>query len=167
MAADALQLFLDTKEITDKVGLWCRMVDGRDLSRMREVFDQMVEWDFGKGTVDHGLNQVMSRIDAHLFNDSLCGPTQHHLANMRVDVDGDCAESEAYFFAAHAGTGAFKGKTLLQWGNYNDFWRRTSQGWRIVRRVYRITLSDGPLEIVYGNGTQEMWQEGDERRLAG
>jgi len=163
---DPLQPFWDTKAISDKVGLWCRIVDARDLMRMPEVFDRDVEWDFGKGTVDHGLDAVVRRISAHLVEGTYCGATQHHLANMRVDLDGDAAESEAYFFAAHAGTGDNEGKTLLQWGNYNDFWRRTAEGWRIVKRIYRIDISDGPLEIVYGSAPADMWKEGDSRRLA-
>lgn len=163
--SDTLAAFWDTKSITDKVGLWCRIVDTHDLTRMDEIFDANVEWDFSKGTVDHGLTKVRERIRAHLVDDSQCGSTQHQLANMRVDIDGDTAESEAYFFAAHAGLGTYAGKTLLQWGNYNDFWRRTENGWRIVKRMYRIDISDGPLEIVYGNGTEAMWAEGDERRI--
>jgi len=165
MSTDAMQVFWDHKAIADKVGLWCRIVDTKDLSRMPEVFDKDIFWDYGKGTSEQGLDNVVARIDAHLVSDSLCGATQHQLANMRIDVDGDEAESEAYFFAAHAGIGALEGKTLLQWGNYNDFWRRTPDGWRIVKRLYRIDISDGPLEVVYGSGTGAMWQEDDERAL--
>lgn len=164
---DLMQPFHDTKAITDKAGLWCRIVDTHDLSRMPEVFDAGVVWNFGKGTVDHGLDAVIRRISAHLVDNSSCGQTQHQLANLRVDLDGDEAESEAYFFAAHAGLAAYAGQTLLQWGNYLDRWHRTSDGWRIVLRTYRIDISDGPLEIVYGNGTAEMWQENDSRRIGG
>jgi hypothetical protein len=85
---------------------------------------------------------------------------------MRVDIDGDTAESEAYFCGAHAGLGANEGKTLLQWGNYNDFWKRTSGGWCIVKRIYRIDISDGPMEIVYGSAPAGMWKEGDDRSLS-
>ena len=132
---------------------------------MCEVFDPDVRWDYGKGTVDVGLDAVIRRIGAHLSRAGHCGATQHHLANPRIDLDGDAAESEAYFFAAHAGTGGFAGRTLLQWGNYLDRWRRGPEGWRIVQRTYRIDISDGPLEIVYGNDTADMWQEGDDRRI--
>ena len=162
---DMLKPFWDTKFITDKVGLWCRIVDTRNLDRMSEVFDASVEWDYGKGTVDFGLDTVVKRIKAHLVEGTYCGTTQHHLSNMRVDIDGDEAESEAYFVAAHAGTGENEGQTLVQWGNYNDFWKRTPDGWRIVKRIYRIDISDGPLEIVYGSAPKEMWKEDDERRL--
>ncbi len=116
MASDPLQIFWDTKKITDKVGLWCRIVDTRDLSRMHEVFDKDIFWDYGKGTTEQGLENVTHRIRVHLVEGTYCGATQHHLANLRVDIDGDEAESEAYFFAAHAGTGSNEGKTLLQWG---------------------------------------------------
>ena len=162
---DVARLVADSKELADKVGLWCRIVDTRDLARMPEVFSRDVRWDYGKGTVDQGLDVVVKRIDAHLSSAGLCGATQHHLANPRIDVNGDRAETEAYFFAAHAGTGELEGKTLLQWGNYLDRWQRRPDGWRIVERIYRIDISDGPMEIVYGNDTAHLWQDGDERRL--
>ena len=162
---DVIAQFLDSKAISDALGLWCRIVDTHDLERMPQVFAQDVHWDFGKGTVDHGLDQVVARIKAHLIIQSYCGPTHHHLANLRIDVAGDQAESEAYFCAAHAGTGPYEGQTLVQWGNYLDSWQRRPEGWRIVKRVYRIDISDGPMEIVYGNNTAAMWQEGDDRRL--
>jgi hypothetical protein len=159
-------LFADTKTIQDKLGLWCRIVDTRDVVRMPEVFSEDVLWDFGKGTVDEGLLKVIARIEAHLSSAGLCGATQHHLANTRIDIDGDNAESEVYFFAAHAGAGSMTGHTLLQWGNYLDRWKRGPSGWRIVERNYRIDISDGPMEIVYGNDTAHLWQEGDDRQIA-
>jgi hypothetical protein len=165
MAPDPLQVFWDTKAITDKVGLWCRIVDTRDLARMHEVFDKDIFWDYGKGTMEQGLENITQRIRIHLVDDTNCGATQHHLANMRVDIEGDEAESEAYFLGAHAGTGSNEGRTLLQWGNYNDFWRRRPEGWRCVKRIYRIDISDGPLEIVYGSAPPGSWREEDSRNL--
>ena len=35
----------------------------------------------------------------------------------------------------------------------------------ITKRVYRIDISDGPMEIVYGGAPPETWKENDERRL--
>lgn len=164
---EVMRHLLDNKAISDALGLWCRIVDTHSYERMPEVFMHDVEWDYGKGTVEHSLEQVVARINAHLVEQDQCGVTHHHLANLRIDLDGDRAESEAYFFAAHAGIGRYEGQTLLQWGNYRDSWRRTANGWRIVKRGYRIDISDGPLEIVYGNGTAAMWQEGDERKIGG
>lgn len=163
---DMMRIWLDNKAITDALGLWCRIVDTHAYHRMAEVFAPDVTWDYGKGTVEHSLDQVIARIEAHLGTQGHCGATHHHLANLRIDLDGDAAESEAYFFAAHAGTGRYEGQTLLQWGNYRDRWRRGGDGWRIVNRDYRIDISDGPLDIVYGNDTAALWQEGDERRIA-
>lgn len=40
-----------------------------------------------------------------------------------------------------------------------------AEGWRIVRRDYRTDIQDGPLEILYGSGSAEMWKDGDARRL--
>ncbi|MGV3768947.1 MAG: nuclear transport factor 2 family protein [Sphingobium phenoxybenzoativorans] len=165
MATDALTLFMDHKEIEDKVGLWCRIVDTHAMNRMGEVFADDIFWDYGKGTTEQGLKNITHRIEAHLVDTPNCSATQHRLANMRIDVNGDEAESEAYFVGVHAGAGEYEGKTLLQWGNYNDFWKRTPDGWRISRRIYRIDISDGPMGIVYGGATADMWQAGDDRRV--
>jgi hypothetical protein len=161
---DQLQAFQDHKAISDKLGIWCRCADTRDMEPMSDVFAEDVEWDFGGGTVDHGLSAVINRITAHVGVATNCGQRHIHLANLRVDVTGDLAESEAYFFAASAGLGRYEGQALLQWGNYLDSWERRPQGWRIVKRNYSNRFEVGPMEIVYGSAPAEMWQEGDARR---
>ena len=159
-----LQTLLDQKSIADKLALWCSCADTRDMSRMAEVFADDLVWDFGGETVDHSLDAVIERLVTHVGAASNCGDRQIHLANVRVDVDGDVADSDAYFFAASAGLGPFKGQALLQWGRYRDTWQRRVAGWRIVRRVYENRFDEGPMEIVYPTGAAAMWQEGDKRR---
>lgn len=163
--ASALREFRDYKAISDKLGTWCRCVDTRDLDPMWEVFDENVHWDFGENTIDHGLKAVIARIEAHIGEATYCGQRQIHLGNPRIDVTGDTAESEAYFFSTSAGTREYTGHSLLEWGNYRDSWRRGPHGWRIVTRIYEMRIQQGPLEIVYGSAPPEMWADGDHRRL--
>jgi bacterioferritin-associated ferredoxin len=158
-----MQDFCDNKEISDRLGVWCRCADTREMERMSEVFDEDIEWDFGGGTVDRGLQAVIDRITAHVGAASNCGQRQIHLANLRVDVTGDVAQSEAYFFSVSAGIGPYDGQALLQWGNYLDSWERGAQGWRIVKRQYENRIDIGPMDIVYATAPTEMWQEGDAR----
>jgi hypothetical protein len=160
-----LEAIIDRLAIFDQLALWCRLIDTRQLTRLSDIFVDDVFWDFGHGTIDRDLSAVTRRITALLGDDSTCGTTQHHLANMVVTVENDTAESEAYFMAPHAGTGPRAGQVLTQWGIYRDSWKRTPTGWRIAKRIYRITLSEGPLDIVYGNGPAHMWQPEDERHL--
>jgi hypothetical protein len=159
-----LQALLDQKSIVDKLALWCNCADTRDMTHMAEVFADDLVWDFGGETVDSSLDAVVERLVTHVGAAGNCGDRQIHLANVRVDVDGDSAESDAYFFAASAGLGPFNGQALLQWGRYRDTWERRAEGWRIVRRVYDNRFDQGPMEIVYPNEAAEMWQEGDYRR---
>jgi hypothetical protein len=165
ISADEMRQFLDHKAIADKLGVWCRCADTRDMTRMPEVFAKDVVWDFGGGTVDHGLAALIDRFTAHVGADTYCGARQIHLANIRIDITGDEAESEAYFFAASSGIGPYEGQALLQWGNYLDHWRRGPEGWRIVRRDYENRFEVGPMEIVYGSAPAQMWEEGDNRRV--
>jgi ketosteroid isomerase-like protein len=160
---EQLQALLDHKAISDKLAIWCRCADTRDMSRMTEVFADDLVWDFGAGTVDHGLTAVVERLVAHVGSAGNCGARQIHLANLRIDVDGDVAESEAYFFAASAGVATFAGQALLQWGNYLDHWERQDSGWRIVHRTYDNQFDLGPMEIVYPTMAADMWQPGDNR----
>lgn len=162
---DRLQEFFDYKEIIEKLGLWCRIVDQRTLDRMGEVFAQDLVWDFGGGTVDNGLAAIVARIQAHLVEATLCRATHHHIANPWVEINGDTAESEANFLSVAVGHPGAAERALIEMGNYHDFWQRTEQGWRIVKRLYRMDIQDGPMEIMYGSAPAEMWEEGDARRL--
>ena len=155
----------DHREMTDRLATWCRCVDTRDMGPMTDVFDEDVVWDFGGGTVDRGLAAVVERITAHVVVATYCGNRQIHLANVRIDIDGDTARSSAYFFSTSAGIREYEGQALLEWGTYDDTWRRGSAGWRIAHRNYEMRIQSGPLEIVYGSAPAEMWQEGDHRRL--
>jgi hypothetical protein len=161
----AVRKLLDHQEISDRLNIWCRSVDTRDLTTLSEVFDPHLIWDFGRGTVDTSLGQVIKRIKAHMFGASRCGARHIHVSNLRANISGDDAESDAYFFAISAGKGEYLGRTLLEWGNYHDIWRRGKNGWRIIRRDYRVDVQDGPLEILYASAPAEMWKEGDARRL--
>jgi len=156
---------IDHQEICDRLDIWCRSVDLRDFSSLTEVFVPHLVWDFGRGTVDTTLDEVVARIKAHMLGASACGARHIHVSNVRSHIMGDDAKSDAYFLAASAGCGAYLGKTLLEWGNYHDTWKRGAEGWRIVRRDYRMDIQHGPLEILYGSAPAEMWKDGDARRL--
>src|ERR1700757_2008300 len=93
-----LHTLLDQKAIADKLALWCSCADSRDMSRMAEGFADDLVWDFGGETIDNSLDAVVKRLTPHVGAASNCGDRQIHLANLRVDVDGDVAESDAYFF---------------------------------------------------------------------
>ena len=151
MELETLQALLDIRSITDQLSLWCRIRDSLELSRMSEVFDNDVAWDYGQGITENSLEGVVRKISGYVIGNESCGASHHHIANIRVDVRGDEAESEAYFFAVQAGAAAWTGKTLMEWGNYRDFWQRKTQGWRIVRRLYQTDITAGPAEIIFGS----------------
>lgn len=162
-----LQRILDRQEISDRLAIWCRSVDTRDFGSLSGVFHRDVTWDFGEGVVDHGLAQIIKRIEAHMLGASYCGKRQIRLSNLCTRFANGGAVSDAYFFAISAGTGKFQGQTLLEWGAYHDTWQQSEDGWRIVRRDYRNEIRQGPLEILYGTAPPELWNEGDARRLDG
>jgi hypothetical protein len=162
-----LKRLLDHQEIADRLAIWCRSVDTRDFTTLTQVFHPDIVWDFGKGIVERGLDKLIGRIEAHMLGASFCGARHIHLSNLCTRFEGDTAVSDAYFFALSAGTRTFAGQTLMEFGQYHDTWQRAAQGWRIVRRDYRMDIQQGPLEILYGTAPPEMWSEGDARRLEG
>jgi hypothetical protein len=62
--------------------------------------------------------------------------TQHFVVNRHVDLDGDTATGRSYFYNPMGSPDGKGGLSLFFVGGYyNDVFRRTPDGWRIVERV--------------------------------
>ena len=70
---------------------------------------------------------------------SAVGPTQHLLANERVDLTDDGARSRCYMFNPLLLSGEPDAPVLLLGGEYRDVWRRSPTGWQIESRVHVVT----------------------------
>ena len=64
----------------------------------------------------------------------VCGPTQHLLGSIIVEMHGDAATSRAYVQARHQRANDPAGAVFDSSGEYLDRWERRPEGWRIVRR---------------------------------
>ena len=151
---DFLQYLAAKDAIERKLYRWCQIVDKREFDSLGDVFAEDIYWDFGEGIIDHNLTEVKQRIVDHLGPGAQCGPTKHHITNLRVNVEDNTAESNAYCYAVHQGTGERAADVLTVWLNYNDFWQLTGEGWRISKRIYRIQFMEGPAEIVYSENDE-------------
>jgi hypothetical protein len=73
-----------------------------------------------------------------------CGPTQHLLGNLVVDIepDGLGARSRVYVSDMHLGVGDRAQTTFSTLGEYTDDWRLIDGRWWLVhrRKVSRATL---------------------------
>ena len=151
---DILQYLISKDAIEKRLYRWCEIIDGRELDSLDEVFAEDVYWDFGEGIIDHSLTETKQRIVDHMGPGSQCGPTKHHITNLRIEVEDETAESNAYCYAVHQGIGEHEYDVLTVWLNYNDFWQLGEEGWRIKKRIYRVQFMEGPQEIVYSENDE-------------
>ena len=115
------------------LGVFARTLDERHWHRVSEVFAEDITFDYGLGERS-GMPALMENFRSHLDN---CGPSQHLLGSIIIEVDGDTAESRSYVQARHQGAGDRADLWLDSNGEYIDRWERRDSGWRIVRRDAR------------------------------
>lgn len=136
---DALAEMLDRAAVVDLTVDYCTALDSRDWEALRSVFTPDATARLGR--TDHeGVDDIMGRCRTAL--ESL-DASQHMITNHRVLVDGDRATSSCYVQAQHVRASAVDGPNYLVGGRYDDDLRRTSQGWRIVRRVLTVLWTEG------------------------
>jgi hypothetical protein len=64
-----------------------------------------------------------------------CGPTQHLLGNLLVEVSGTEAQSRCYVADLHLGRGANAHLTFQTLGEYRDRWQRRAGTWWLTERI--------------------------------
>src|SRR4029077_18334384 len=89
--------------------------------------------DFGTGELS-GRAAIINVMRSFLDD---CGPTQHLLGNLTVDVDagGAAARSRCYVSDLHLGSGAHAALTFQTLGEYQDSWACRAGRWWLTRRV--------------------------------
>ncbi|KHO27968.1 ethyl tert-butyl ether degradation protein EthD [Mycolicibacterium setense] len=142
--SDRLRTLCDERDIERALNLFARAMDDRDWGTMAEILTDDVEGDFGTGRLV-GSAAIIDMIRGYLDS---CGPTQHLLGNVVVDVAGDTATSRAYIRDVHLNSAADPSMRFYTLGDYHDTWRRYEDGrWRITERVKANRAYVGPLEI--------------------
>ncbi|RAV07596.1 nuclear transport factor 2 family protein [Mycolicibacterium sp. GF69] len=144
MNSDVLQRLLDERDIARALYLAARAMDDHDWTGVAEVFADDATGDLGTGPLV-GSAAIVTLIRSYL---DACGPTQHLLGNVIVDVAGDTAVSRAYVHDLHLS--ADSAERFYTMGDYHDRWERRSGQWRIVERIKVNRAHVGPLERVFG-----------------
>ncbi|MGW0172694.1 nuclear transport factor 2 family protein [Rhodococcus sp. NPDC003322] len=122
---------LAERAITRALTLIARAMDDRAWEALDHLVLPDATANLGTGELDGRVEMVAS---IRSFLDA-CGPTQHLLGNVVVDVDGDTATSRAYVSDLHLGTGERAGVTFQTLGDYHDTWVRRGDAWLLARRV--------------------------------
>ncbi|MFD4182976.1 nuclear transport factor 2 family protein [Rhodococcus sp. NPDC058514] len=108
-----------------------RAMDDRDWAGLDELVLPEVTADLGTGELT-GRAEMVTSIRSFLDE---CGPTQHLLGNVLVEVTGDTATSRAYVADMHVGAGERSHLTFQTLGDYHDRWVRRGDAWLLGRRV--------------------------------
>ena len=114
-------------------------LDARDYDALDEVFSADAKLHTSGGTLMSSAQYKamcateLAKLDA----------THHMVTNTSVTVDGDRANSRAYFQAQHVKGSLAPDSQLLMAGWVDDEFERHAQGWRIVDRRWHSSWSSG------------------------
>lgn len=127
-----LETLVAERDITRALIRFARAMDERDWDVLRDILVPDATSDVGTGPLA-GSEALVDCIRGFL---DACGPTQHLLGNILVDVDvdGDEAVSQAYVSDMHLSADPGSPLTFATLGDYHDRWRRIDGTWRIVHR---------------------------------
>lgn len=144
-----LERLLLERELATVLGRYARLCDERNWDLMDQVFSAEAHAQYG-GLVLPNPAVILAMLQNNLGG---CGPTQHLLGNLDVEVktvDGlDRVSSRMEVRAAHRGAGAMRHETYECMGHYNDHWQYTeSGGWRIADRTMVVAFEFGNRKVL-------------------
>jgi len=146
---EALQRLLDERDIAVLLATLARILDSRDWARVPKVVAADVSFDYtDSGTDVQGREALLANFRQYL---DVCGPSQHLLGSIIVEVDGDAALSRSYVQARHRSKDPADPRLFDSNGEYVDRWERRPEGWRMVhRRAIWASQSGDPAVIGFG-----------------
>lgn len=135
-----LDTLLAEREIHRGLATIARAMDDRDWDALRAMLLPDATAELGRGRLS-GRDAIVDFIRSFL---DACGPTQHLLGNVLIDVRGTEATSRAYVSDLHKGLGGKSMLTFSTLGDYHDQWRHVDGAWRVSHRtkLNRATLGD-------------------------
>lgn len=141
-----MQMLLDERAISRGLSRFARILDAKDWAALGDVFAHDIVFDYGSGSDQTGLAALEATMRPFLDR---CGPSQHLIGSILIDVDGDHAVSRAYVQARHQARGDHGGPVFDTCGEYVDQWQRRAEGWRIIRRDAHWATHSGDPGIIY------------------
>ena len=139
----SLDQLLAEREIARALTRFARGMDERDWPALLAVMAPDATGELGTGPLASPqavVDCIASYLDA-------CGPTQHLLGNLLVEVDGDRATSRCYVSDMHLGPPGKEHITFATLGDYHDSWVRRDGAWRMIFRTKLNRASHGSMEV--------------------
>jgi hypothetical protein len=127
---DGLRLLLDRQKIHDVIMRYCRGIDRHDAELVRTTFhDDAIQ-------NQDGVDRSIADLIEILRNPArgVMKAITHNVCNEIVEIDGDVANSESYFFACHRLEHEGSYWTWIVNGRYVDRLERRDGVWRIAYR---------------------------------
>lgn len=143
---------LAEREIYRALTRVARAMDMRDWSALDAIMLPDISGDLGTGPLI-GRDEVVALMRSFLDD---CGPTQHLLGNVLIDIRGDTAASQTYVSDMHVGVGNKSGETFSTLGDYQDRWKNVDGVWRMCHRVKLNRAHIGSYDVL-GAGPSH-WQ---------
>lgn len=128
-----LETLLAERDIERRLIRFARAMDEREWATVRALMFDDATAELGAGPLA-GSAAIAESIRGYLDS---CGPTQHLLGNVLIDVDpaAGTATSSAYVSDVHLGKGTRSELTFSTLGDYRDMWELNGDEWRIRHRT--------------------------------
>lgn len=139
-----LEILIAERDIGRALYRFARAMDERDWAALDEVLTEDATADLGRGTVS-GRGAIVAFIRSFL---DACGPTQHLLGNLVIDVEKERATSRCYVSDMHKGAGDKAHLTFSTLGEYQDSWVRRGGRWWMIHRRKLNHAHLGSLEVL-------------------
>lgn len=131
------------QEVADCLVRFARAMDYRDWAAFDTLVAEGAVADMGSGPL-RGRAEIVGIMRRYL---DACGPTQHLLGNVLIDVAGDTATSHAYVYDQHLPPGGATAPTFHTLGDYHDRWQRRDGRWWLVERIKDNRANVGSMAV--------------------
>lgn len=121
---------LAKQQIHEAIMRYCRGIDRCDAELVRDCYHPDATDQHGgfKGSRDEFVAWAMKDLRRYIS-------TTHAICNEMVEIDGDLAHSESYFFACHRMQRKDGEYDLIAAGRYVDRFERRNGEWKIAHRI--------------------------------
>lgn len=134
-------------EVRNVIAMTAISQDARDWDAHAACFTADARYTHPKGEIA-GVQGIIDRSKAAL---TPLDSTQHLVGSVHVVVDGDTAESTAYFVAQHVREAAAGGRLFVIAGTYCDTMVLQDDTWRIAHRRQTYSWRDGNPDVIVRN----------------
>lgn len=137
-----MEILLEQARIENVLKRYATALDSRDWAGLDDIFSEDATAHFQGMGHFNGRSAIVELISSAL---SAAAATQHLIANIVIELDGNEARSKCYLQALHTGKGPFEGKAMTVWGEYRDQLKLTPTGWRIMHRELAGIHAEGDI----------------------